>query len=166
MLRSMECFQGCPLLKVYWSFTGTSAPGLKSPWCTPWQSLSFLTTKLIHRCWYLMANSRKGYNPPGPQHHHSLNIACLLRLLVPTTSKVISGWVPTYDNAHLWWHYSAATLGDHIVGTMTRYPTQSYYPDTEWTRLYPVPLMLSARLSHDKNRCSKHWFDKPSHIGS
>ena len=35
---------------------------------------------------------------------------CLL-FYVLSTSKVISGWVQTCDNAHSWWLYSAASLG-------------------------------------------------------
>ena len=39
-----------------------------------------------------------------------------------------------------------------VVGTMTCYPTQSHYPDTEPTCAFPIPIliMLSTWLGSDK----------------
>ena len=57
-------------------------------------------------------------------------VVCLLLFQVLATSKFISGWELTYDSAHL--VYSAASL-EQVTGTITYYPTQSHYPDTEPT---------------------------------
>ena len=55
----------------------------------------------------------------------------LLEIYILTTSKVIAGWVPTGDSVHSWQLYSAAPLGDQSASTMSRYPSQSHYPDTD-----------------------------------
>ena len=77
----------------------------------------------------------------------------LLEFYVLATSMVTSGWVLTCDSAHSWWLYSAALLGNQNVGTMTWYPHQSHYPDTDLTSSCPI-LMLSARLGSDKCKSS------------
>ena len=41
----------------------------------------------------------------------------------PATSRVISGWVSTCDDAHSWWLYTVAPLGDQAFRTVTWYPT-------------------------------------------
>ena len=64
----------------------------------------------------------------------------------------ISIWVLTGDSVHSTWLYSDAPLGNQATGTMTWYPTQSHYSDTESD---PVLVMPSIRL------CSnKYWFFK------
>ena len=55
----------------------------------------------------------------------------------------------TCDNAHSWRVYSAASLRYQAAGTMTCYPTQSYYPDIEPNSSCPIIIMLSARLGSD-----------------
>ena len=65
------------------------------------------------------------------------------------TSKVISGQVPTCDGGHSWRFYSAAPLGNHTVGAITRYSTQSHYRETELTSPCPILLMPSTRRSTD-----------------
>ena len=67
--------------------------------------------------------------------------------------------VPTCDSVHLWQLYSAASLGHQTAGTMTCYPTQSHYPDTEPTSLCPILIMLSARLGIDNNQYLSLWLD-------
>ena len=47
------------------------------------------------------------------------------------TSKVKSGLVPTCGSAQLCRLHNTTPLGDQATGTMTQYPTQSYYPATE-----------------------------------
>ena len=74
----------------------------------------------------------------------------LLGVYVFTGCKVISGWLPTWVSAHSWQLYSAAPLGNYATGTLTQYPTQSHYPDTELTSPCPIPLMQSAGLGNDK----------------
>ena len=53
--------------------------------------------------------------------------------------------------------YSAASLGTGKSGcqhsTMTRYLTQSHYPDTEWT--IPCPILLMSRLGCDNYKFYK-----------
>ena len=66
------------------------------------------------------------------------------------TSKFISGWVLTCHSAHSWLLYSAASLGHQAASTMTCYPTQSHYPNTELTSPCPIIIMLSARLGSNK----------------
>ena len=43
-------------------------------------------------------------------------------------------------------YYSATPLGNQPVRTLTQYPTQSYYPDTDLTSPCPILLVLNARL--------------------
>ena len=45
---------------------------------------------------------------------------------------------------------SSALLGHQATGTMTCYPTQSHYPDPEWTNHCPILIMPSTRLGSDK----------------
>ena len=47
---------------------------------------------------------------------------------------------------HSWWHYTVVHLEDQTIGTMSQYPTQSHYPDTELTSPYHILLLLSATL--------------------
>ena len=49
----------------------------------------------------------------------------------------------------------AAPLRDQASDTMTQYPTQSHYPDTEQTSHCLFLLMLSDRLVSDKNQFDK-----------
>ena len=74
------------------------------------------------------------------------------------TSKVISVWALTCDSAHSWELYSAVRLGDQTASTMTRYPTQSHYPDTEPTSPCLTLIMLSACLGSNKYQFLSHWF--------
>ena len=63
-------------------------------------------------------------------------IGWLLEFYILATSKVISGLVPICHRVHSWLLCNAAQLGNQITGTMTRYPTQSHYPDTELALTY------------------------------
>ena len=54
------------------------------------------------------------------------------------------------DSAHSWSLYGAVLLGDQAIDSMTQYPTQSDYPDTELTSYYPIVAMPSARLGSVK----------------
>ena len=58
------------------------------------------------------------YDGDGDGDAMLMMIDCLL-FCVLATSKVISGRVPTCDNAHSWRLYSAAQLGNQAVSTMT-----------------------------------------------
>ena len=80
-----------------------------------------------------------------------LFICCCFYILA--TSKVISGW------AHSWPLYSAASLGHQATSTMTCYPTQSQYPDTDPTIPFPILIMLSARLGSNQYQFQSLWFD-------
>ena len=85
----------------------------------------------------------------------------LLLFSVLATSKVISGWIPTCDSAHSWRLCSAPPLGNEAISTMTRYPTQSHYPDTELTNPWPILILLSTWLGNDKYQFNKSlvWHD-------
>ena len=48
-----------------------------------------------------------------------------LELYILTTSKVISGWVPTCDSAHLWRLYNTALPENQAAGTMTWYASDT-----------------------------------------
>ena len=54
------------------------------------------------------------------------------------------GLVPTCHSVHSWWLYSAASLGHQVAGSVTCYPTQFHYPDTDLTSPYPILIMLSG----------------------
>ena len=102
-----------------------------------------------HVCWYR--------NPP---------MSCLLLVPILGTSEVIAGWVPTCDSVHSSWVYSAVPLGDQAISTMAWYPTQSHYPDTEPTSLFPNLIMPSIGLWSHKYQFLSHWFDStrvPNH---
>ena len=58
--------------------------------------------------------------------------------------------VPPFDSAHSWYIYSAALLEPQAAGTMTCYPSQSHYPDSEPVSSCPILIMPSARLGNDK----------------
>ena len=63
------------------------------------------------------------------------------------------------DSAQSWQLYSAAPLKDHVSSTMTGYPTQSHYPDTEPTSPCPILIMLSAWLGSNKYQFLIDWFE-------
>ena len=73
-----------------------------------------------------------------------------LLFYILTTFKVISGGVPTCDSALTLGLNSASHLGNHATSTMTRYPTQSHFPDTEETSPCPILIMPRTRLGSDK----------------
>ena len=54
---------------------------------------------------------------------------------------------------------SAALLADQATSTMTEYPTQLHYPDSEPTSPCPVLVMSSARLGSNKYQFLSHWVD-------
>ena len=70
----------------------------------------------------------------------------LLEFYIFGTSTVISGWVPTCDNVHSWWLYSAVLLQNQASSNMTQYHNQSYYPETELTSPCPILFIPSTRL--------------------
>ena len=53
-------------------------------------------------------------------------------------------------SAHSWRLYSAVSQEHQTTSTMTCYPTQSPYPDTEPTSPCPILIMTSIRLGSDK----------------
>ena len=68
----------------------------------------------------------------------------VLLFYVLVTSKAISGLVPTCNSVHSWRIYSVTPLGEQATRTMTRYPTQSHYLDTEPTSPFPTLIMQST----------------------
>ena len=55
-------------------------------------------------------------------------------------------WVPTCDSAISGQLYSTASLEHQATDSMTCYPTESHYPDTEPTNPCHILIMLSAML--------------------
>ena len=68
-------------------------------------------------------------------------VGWLVEFYVHATSKVISG--------------QATTCGNQAANTITRYRTQSYYPDTELTSSCPILLMWCTRPGSDKGQFDK-----------
>ena len=60
------------------------------------------------------------------------------------------GWVPTCDSAHSWGLNSAASQEHQIPSTMTCYPPQSHYPETDPISPCPTLIMSSSRLGNNK----------------
>ena len=87
--------------------------------------------------------------------------ARLLLFYIPAISKAISGLVPTWDSSRSWWLYSAAPLGSQAISTMTWYPTQSHYPDTEPNSPCSILIMPNTWLGSDKYEFDKSliWFE-------
>ena len=65
-----------------------------------------------------------------------------LQSYILATSKIIA----IGDCAHSW------RLGDKAILTMIWYPTQSHYPNTELTNLYPSLVMLNIILGGNKSQ--------------
>ena len=61
--------------------------------------------------------------------------------------------------AHSWQLYSAASLEHQAASTMTCYPTQSNYPDTELTSSCHILIMPNPRLGSEKDQFLSLWFD-------
>ena len=78
---------------------------------------------------------------------------------VLTTYNVISWSIPTCDIAHLSWLYSAIPQGDQAASTITWYPTQSNYPDTEPASHCPILITPCTWLGSDKYQFLGHWVD-------
>ena len=73
------------------------------------------------------------------------------------------------DSEHSWWLYSAAILGNQAAGTMTWYPTQSHYPDTELTSVTSTILLIpGARLGRHKDKLYESfvWLNRESNSWS
>ena len=77
---------------------------------------------------------------------HVCGVVVGLFFYIFSISNVISGWVTTCESAHSWRFYSASPLGDQVTSTMTWYPTQSHYPDTDPIRPGPILIMPNAWL--------------------
>ena len=94
-------------------------------------------------------------------------LRCLFVVVFMLLSRMlISGRVPTCDNAHSWWSYSTAPLGDQATSAMTWYPTQSHYPDIEPTSHCPLLIMQSIWLGIGKFQFKSLWIDSKRGIPS
>ena len=110
-------------------------------WASPLMILYHLVVRL---------KNQYGHNPVTNGEMAILEVWSLSRFCVRATSKVISGWVPTCDNAHSRWLYSAASLENQAAGSMTKYSPQSHYPVTKLTSPCPILLMPGIRLGSNK----------------
>ena len=80
----------------------------------------------------------------------SLVLVCLLLFYVLAPSTVISGWIPICNSVRSLRLYSVAPLGNQGTSTMTRFPTQSHYPDTDPTSHCPILIMQSTWVGSNK----------------
>ena len=71
------------------------------------------------------------------------------------TSSVISGWVLTCDSVHSLNFHSAVPLWYQSPSTMSQFPPQSHYPDTEQTSSGPIVVMPSVTIGSDKSQLCK-----------
>ena len=55
----------------------------------------------------------------GQNQRQRKQYICLLVFYVLAKSKLILGWVPTWDSAHSWRIYNVAALGNQAASTMT-----------------------------------------------
>ena len=85
----------------------------------------------------------------------------MLELYFSAKSKIIWPWVPTCHSTHSWQLYSVAPLRNQTGSTMTQYPVQSHYPDTEPTSPSPILLRPSTMLGSNKHQFYKSpvWLD-------
>ena len=90
------------------------------------------------------------------------SVFCGFFFNVLATSKIKSRCVPTYDSVHSWLLYSAVPLGGQATSSMTWYPTQPHFTDTEPTCPRPILIMLNAWLRSDKYRFESHRFNSTS----
>ena len=102
--------------------------------------------------------------PPFGCLQSTILFLCLLLFYILATSRFISGWVPTFGNAHSWWLYTAAPLGNQAISTISWYPTPSHYPNTEPTSPCHILIMPSSWLGSDKYQFDKSlvWLDHGS----
>ena len=72
----------------------------------------------------------------------------------------IGGDIRTWTSGS-WRLYIAAPLEDQVTSTMTQYPMQSHYPDTELTSLCTTLVMPSSVLGSDRHKLYKSlvWLD-------
>ena len=74
-------------------------------------------------------------------------------------SKVISGWVLTYDSTQLWWFYNAATREDQTTSIWPDIPLRHIILTLHQTDLFRVLIMPSAWRGSEKYQFLCHWFD-------
>ena len=63
---------------------------------------------------------------------------------------VIPGKVITFNSVHSWQLYSAIPLEDLANATMIEFQTQSHYPGTELSSVFPILEMPGTRLCSEK----------------
>ena len=88
---------------------------------------------------------------------------CLLLYYIPAISTVISGPVPTCDNAHSWWLYSAAPL----EGMVTNHDSKFHSVTFSWhcanqSLPYPSNAECLTRNRQVSILKSSVWFDQGS----
>ena len=121
------------------------------PHANPGVPYSIYTELKFHIDKCIMSNWQDEWNSAGANKLYSVKpVLSLFVVLCPINIYGLSGWVPTCDSVHSWELYSAASLEHQAAGTMTCYPIESHYPDTELTSPCPILIMPSARLGSDK----------------
>ena len=122
-----------------------------SPSRTPCLSLQVASWQ--NRCWTPWCLLPSPSFIHSSQHAHLGNGTCHRTVTMTTPLLLTSTVVLT------WWLYSVASLEQQTTGTITCYPNQSLYPDTEWTSPYRIRIMPSAWLGNDKFKYFNHRFN-------
>ena len=149
----MACGKWCA------SWLSRDCLGLLCFWCTDWGNSQENATALnvcmgsltLHSCLmhtYGMAPVTELWQ--WRHYYYSLVVRWGMKLLYSCGTSPVGEWVLTCDSAHSWWLYSSASLEHQATSTMTCYPTELHYPDTELTSPFPILIMPSARLGSNK----------------
>ena len=116
----------------------------------------------VQACWWFdnCTDSKAGIHSAGRKGCGSTTNSppqfwLVLEFYVLATSTVIWGLVPTCDSAHSWRLFNAVPQAGR---SMTWYPTQSHYHDTELTSACPILIIPGACLGSDKYQFLDYWF--------
>ena len=124
-----------------------------------WETLCWVSVFIFKNHHGTRAVTRILHKPCAYEYVSALPI---LEFYVPTTGRIISGWVPHCDSSQSWQHYNIAPLEHQIMGSMSQFPIQLHYLYTLQTSPYPVLVMRSARLSRNNYQFCKYlvWLDR------
>ena len=89
---------------------------------------------------------------------------CCIFFFILTTLKAISRRLPPCDGTQSWWICCAGPLRNQAASTITWYPHQSHYPNTEPNSPCPILIIPSTWLGSDKYQFYKSlvWLNQDS----
>ena len=121
-------------------------------WCQYWVALVYIIT-----AW--MCCKISDFNT-AENHHYKCHLVarqyCMQPLVLNSLEYFLSSeQISTCDSPHSWRFYSAAPLADQATYTMTQFPIQSDYLDTELTSPCPTLVMPNTRLGRNAHRFCK-----------